>query len=62
MLDLPVEREGFGAANPEGVTKESFANFDENLFSREEESPFLCKGGSHNYVELIFDFLTSMLL
>jgi hypothetical protein len=23
---------------------------------------FLCKGGSHNYVEPIFDFLTSMLL
>ena len=57
-----MEREGFGAANPEGVTKESLANFDENLFSREEESPFLCKGGSHNYVELIFDFLKSMLL
>jgi hypothetical protein len=37
-----VEREGFGAANPEGVTKESLANFDENLFSREEESLFLC--------------------
>jgi hypothetical protein len=37
-----VEREGFGAANPEGGTKESLANFDENLFSREEESPFLC--------------------
>ena len=40
-LPIPVEREGFGAANPEGVTKESLANFDENLFSREEESPFL---------------------
>ena len=61
-LPLPVEREGFGAANPEGDTKESLANFDENLFSREEESLFLCKGGSHNYVELIFDFITSMLL
>ena len=57
-----MEREGFGAANPEGGTKESLANFDENLFSREEESLFLCKGGSHNYVEPIFDFLTSMLL
>ena len=57
-----MEREGFGAANPEGVTKESLANFDENLSSREEESLFLCKGGSHNYVEPIFDFLTSLLL
>ena len=52
-----MEREGFGAANPEGVTKESLANFDENLFSREEESLFLCKGGSHNYVEPILIFL-----
>ena len=23
MLDPPVEREGFGAANPEGVTKKT---------------------------------------
>ena len=35
MLDLPVEREGFGAANPEGVTKESLANFAESLLSKE---------------------------
>ena len=57
-----MEREGFGAANPEGVTKESLANFNKSSLSREEESLFLCKGGSHNYVEPIFDFLTSMLL
>jgi hypothetical protein len=37
-----VEREGFGAANPEGGTKESLANFDESELSRKEESPFLC--------------------
>ena len=54
-----MEREGFGAANPEGGTKESLANFDESSLSREEESPFLCKGGSHNYVELIFDFISN---
>ena len=54
-----MEREGFGAANPEGVTKESLANFDESSLSREEESLFLCKGGSHNYVELIFDFISN---
>ena len=54
-----MEREGFGAASPEGVTKESLANFDESSVSREEESPFLCKGGSHNYVELIFDFISN---
>jgi hypothetical protein len=54
-----VEREGLGAANPEGVTKESLADFDESSLSREEESPFLCKGGSHNYVELIFDFISN---
>ena len=54
-----MEREGFGAANPEGVTKKSLANFDENLFSREEESPFLSKGESHNYVEPIFDFISN---
>ena len=35
MLDLPVEREGFGAANPEGDTKKSLANFDESSLSRE---------------------------
>ena len=34
-LYLPVEREGFGAANPEGVTKESLANFDESSLSIE---------------------------
>jgi hypothetical protein len=38
-----VEREGFGAANPEGGTKESLANFDESSLSREEESLFLCR-------------------
>ena len=30
-----MEREGFGAANPEGVTKESLANFDESSLSIE---------------------------
>ena len=54
-----MEREGFGADNPEGVTKRRTLHFDVNLFSREEESPLLCKGGSHNYVELIFDFISN---
>ena len=59
---FPWKGKGSAQPIPKGSQKKALPVSMKVHFQEKLVRFFLCKGGSHNYVELIFDFLTSMLL